>query len=112
MNSIFPEILGCSIIPIDELIFFRGVAQPATRCYIIVLRAGLKTGGQIWDSAPRNLKSDYFKSENQTEQSQRVNHGQKIIGSRELSVRFGEAMVNQKNMHGRCFNIVCLSSDG
>ena len=31
INFIFPLILGIIIIPIDELIFFRGVAQPPTR---------------------------------------------------------------------------------
>ena len=31
MNFIFPEILGIIIIPIDELIFFRGVAQPTNQ---------------------------------------------------------------------------------
>ena len=31
----FPSHIGCLIIPIDELIFFRGVFQPPTRCFTI-----------------------------------------------------------------------------
>ena len=42
MNFIFPEILGVAfIIPIDELIFFRGVAQPPTSIYLIYIHMNI-----------------------------------------------------------------------
>ena len=37
----FPINIGNLIIPIDELIFFRGVAQPPTRYYHIIVRIAL-----------------------------------------------------------------------
>ena len=52
---LFFHILGIIIIPADELIFFRGVAQPPTRysiCIYSIFVADQPFGDPIWHIAP------------------------------------------------------------
>ena len=52
----FPINIGLLIIPIDELIFFRGVAQPPTR-----YRSSLLRGNQTWLENPAISKVEWSK---------------------------------------------------